>query len=182
MTTYDYTLLGGTFCGIIMVVGGILLLYKGAIKLEVASKDPALTLEVFEKQFKLTTHAPALGLFVIGLLFIGLAIYFGRETTATPIELKGETGVTDEPVTVFVLSRWGVPAVGGSVHHVLRPHLDVLWIDISAPGYDTYTKSFLRNHIKASVNLGEIKLRRKIPRIEPRKILGTCLLRLNHHH
>jgi hypothetical protein len=80
MTTYDFAILGGTVCGIVMVVGGILLLYKGSIKLEVASKDPALSVEVFEKQFRLTTHAPALGLFAIGLLFVGLAIYFARET------------------------------------------------------------------------------------------------------
>jgi hypothetical protein len=169
VTTYELTILGGTVCGIAMVVGGILLLYKGSIKLEVASKDPALTVEVFEKQFKLTTHAPALGLFVIGLLFVGLAIYFGRETAATPIELKGTTGVIDEPVTVFVRSEWGIPAVQGSVHHVLRPQLDVLWIYISAPGYEPYSQSFPRGQLKKSVDFGEIKLRRKAERIEAKR-------------
>lgn len=169
MTTYDFAILGGTVCGIVMVVGGILLLYKGSIKLEVASKDPALTVEVFEKQFKLTTHAPALGLFVIGLLFVGLAIYVARETAATPIELKGKTGIIDEPVSVFVRSEWGVPAVQGSVHHVLRPQLDVLWIYISAPGYEPYSQSFPRDQIKKFVDFGEIKLRRKTERIEPKK-------------
>ena len=52
MTTYDLAIIGGTVCGIIMVLGGIVLLYKGAIKLEVASKDPALTVEMFEKKMK----------------------------------------------------------------------------------------------------------------------------------
>ena len=42
MTTYDLAIFGGTVSGIIMVLGGIVLLYKGAIKLEVASKDPLL--------------------------------------------------------------------------------------------------------------------------------------------
>ena len=67
METYDYTILGGTICGIVMVIGGIVLIYKGALKLEVASKDPALTLELFQKHFRLTTNVPALGIFVIGL-------------------------------------------------------------------------------------------------------------------
>ncbi len=173
MTTFDYTILGGTICGIMMVLGGFILLYKGAIKLEGASKDPALTLEVFEKQFKLTTHAPALGLFVIGLLFIGVGIYSARETTVSPIELKaetkGETGIIDEPVTVRVTSEWGVPAVHGSVRYVLRPALDVLWIYFKAPGYETYAQSFSKESIKKSVDLGEIKLKKRLPRIEPNK-------------
>lgn len=160
MNTYELSIMGGTLCGLVMVVGGILLLYKGAIKLEVAAKDPALTVELFEKQFKLTTQVPALGLFVIGLLFIGLSIHFARETAATPIELIGKTSGVEEPITVLVSSEWGVPAIQGQVHHVLRPQLDVLWITISAPGYEPFSQPFAKDHIKKGVNFGDVKLRR----------------------
>lgn len=169
METYDFAILGGTICGIVMVIGGIILLYKGALRLEVASKDPALTLELFQRQFRLTTNVPALGIFVIGLVFIGLAIHFAQVTAATPIELKGKTeGVTD-PVTVCLRSEWGIPAPQGKVHHILRPHLDVLWIYISAPGYEPYCDSFSKEDIAEVIDFGIVKLTRKIEPIDQKK-------------
>lgn len=172
MTTLDCTILGGTICGIFMVFGGIVLLYKGSLKLEVASKDPALTLELFRKQFRLTTNVPALGIFMIGLLFIGLSIHFAKATEATPIEVKGETelqgemeGVT-KAVTVYMRSEWGIPAPQGKIHHILRPHLDVLWIYISAPGYKPYCNSFSKEDTSNGLDFGTITLTRKIEPIE----------------
>jgi hypothetical protein len=47
MSPLTASILGGIVCGIAMVVGGIFLLYKGAIELESASKDPALTVDLF---------------------------------------------------------------------------------------------------------------------------------------
>lgn len=166
METYDYTILGGTICGIVMVIGGIVLIYKGALKLEVASKDPALTLEVFKKHFTLTTNVPALGIFVIGLLFIGLSIHFAKITAATPIELKGKTEGVTEPVTVCLRSEWGIPAPQGKVHTTLRPHLDVFWIYISAPGYEPYCDSYSKEDTAKGVDFGIVTLRRKIEPIE----------------
>jgi len=162
MTTYDLALIGGTVCGIIMVTGGIILLYKGSIKLEVAAKDPALTLELFQKHLKLTTSVPALGLFVIGFLFIGLSIYFARETTARSIELQGETTVVDEPVSGFVRIEWPIPMHNGKVHYVFRPQLDVFWLNISAPGYVPFYRSYSKNEFEEGVQLGVVKLERKV--------------------
>ncbi len=160
MSTYDLSIMGGTLCGLIMVVGGIFLLSKGAIKLEAAAKDPALTVELFEKQFKLTTQVPALGLFVIGLLFIGLSIYVARGNEAAPIRLVGKTGVVDQPIFVQVRSEWLVPAVLGQVDHVLRPQLDILWITIKAPGYAEFAKPFSKDELKNGINFGDIKMQR----------------------
>jgi len=167
MTTYDYAIFGAIICGIIMVIGGILLLYKGAIKLEVASSDAALTLEMFERQFKLTTHAPALGLFIIGLLFAGLAIYFAQATTAMPIKLTGATKNIEEPVNVLVRSEWGVPSPQGQVDHVIRPHIDVLWVVITAPGYKPCSMPFSKEHMKGELNFGTVTLEKKTERIRP---------------
>src|SRR6266498_5230438 len=90
MATLTASIFGGILCGIIMVLGGILLLYKGAIQLESASKDPALTVDVFNKQFSLSTRVPALGLFVIGLLFVGSSMWVAMKTDVPRISVTGE--------------------------------------------------------------------------------------------
>jgi len=67
----------GAFCGVIMVAGSIYLLRSGAVTLMSASEKEALSIEVAE-QVKISTSYPALGLFVIGLFFIIVSIYFGK--------------------------------------------------------------------------------------------------------
>ena len=166
MATYDLAIIGGTVSGIIMVLGGIVLLYKGAIKLEVASQDPALTVEMFERKLKLTTHAPALGLFVIGLLFVVSAIYFAQTTTVKEIPVVGVTE-NIEDITVTVRSEWPVPAHQGRVQHVIRPNLDVLWVLISAPGYKPDYQPY--EDFKEGVNLGKVRLEKVVEKIEPNK-------------
>jgi hypothetical protein len=166
MTTLDFTIIGGTICGAIMVAGGILLLYKGAIKLEVASKDPALTVELFEKQFKMTTQAPALGLFIIGLLFIGLSIYSARETPVTPIEVKGQTAIKEEEIKVLFRTEWPIPVSGHQVLAVLRPQIDVITLVISASGYDPHYQCYSRKELEKGLDFGTIKLSRKVDTIE----------------
>ena len=173
MTTYDLAIIGGTASGIIMVLGGIVLLYKGAIKLEVASRDPALTVEMFERRLKLTTHAPALGLFIIGLLFVALSIYFAQPPIVNEIPVKGIVENIEDNITVKVKSKdWDVEAHKGKVHDVIHPNLDVLWVVISAPGYREHAQDFeLR---KGGVDLGKIQLEKAIETIESdeRNIVG----------
>lgn len=166
MTTFDYAIVGSIACGLIMVCGGILLLYKGAISLEVASKDEALTLEIFENQFKLTTRIPALGLFVIGLIFIGISIYYTKDTAATPIQVTGKTHNINEEVTVNVRSLWVVPTQSGQVFHILRPNLDVLWVEISAPGYEPLKIPFPKNRTREGINFGDVTLKQIVDRID----------------
>lgn len=164
MTTYDLAIFGGTLSGIIMVLGGIVLLYKGAIKLEVASKDPALTVEMFERKLKLTTHAPALGLFVIGLLFVVSAIYFAQTTAVKKIPVIGIAENVEGDISVTVRSEWPVPAHQGKVQHVIRPNLDVLWVQVSAPGYIPDIKPY--KDFKEGVDFGTVKLVKAVPDIE----------------
>jgi hypothetical protein len=167
MTTYDFTIIGGTVCGIIMVLGGIVLLYKGAIKLEVASKDPSLTVEMFERKLKLTTHAPALGLFVIGLLFVFLAIYFAQTTTAKPIPVRGKAENIEEEISVIAKSEWHVAAHQGHVQDVIRPQLDVLWVVISAPGYNEHILCYNKEDFIKGVNLGKVQLVKAMEKLDP---------------
>lgn len=77
MTTYDMGAAAGCICGLLMVIGGMILLYTGAISLNKTSKEEAASVE-FNRLFRLTTHYPALGLFVIGLAFIGTSVFLSR--------------------------------------------------------------------------------------------------------
>ncbi len=167
MGTYDYAIIGAILCGIIMVFGGIVLLYKGAIRLEVASKDPALTVEMFQNELKLSTRNPALGLFVIGLCFVALSIYFGQDMAATAIEVRGRAENVDEKVTILLQSQWPVDTHEGRVHQVVRPQLDVLWVVVSAPGYKPHYESFARSELKRGVDFGSVTLDRATPKVQP---------------
>lgn len=77
MTTYDIAAAAGCLCGLLMVIGGMILLYTGAVSLNKTSKEEAASLE-FKRLFRLTTHYPALGLFVIGLAFIVISVVVSR--------------------------------------------------------------------------------------------------------
>jgi hypothetical protein len=165
LCAFDISIIGSIVCGLIMVSGGIMLLYTGAISLSIASKDENLTLEIFEKQFRLATRAPALGLFIIGLLFIGISIYFSKETAVKPIEVKGKMGNIQDNVTVKVTSSWVVPTQSGEVLAVLRPNLDVLWVQVSAPGYEPIGIPFdLKKH--DDINFGMVELKQIIQSID----------------
>jgi len=77
MTPNDLGAVAGCLCGLLMVIGGMFLLYTGAISLKETSKEEAVSLE-FKRLFHLTTHYPALGLFVIGLAFIVTSVVLSR--------------------------------------------------------------------------------------------------------
>ena len=59
MNTFDIVVILGAFCGCCMVVGGLILLYKGIITLSHASPEEALKIE-YRKMVRITTHYPAL--------------------------------------------------------------------------------------------------------------------------
>jgi F0F1-type ATP synthase membrane subunit c/vacuolar-type H+-ATPase subunit K len=168
MTPLTASILGGIACGIAMVVGGIFLLYKGAIELESASKDPALTVDLFKKQFSLSTRVPALGLFVIGLLFVGASMWVAMKTDVPRIPVVGEFIDMDEPINVTVHKEWSVASSQREVNDVLRPSFDVLWVKMVAPGYDPLDMSFSRDRMAGEIQLGKVTLKRAIPKIEPR--------------
>lgn len=166
MSTLAFSIFGGILCGITLVTGGILLLYKGAIKLESASKDPALTVDLFNKQFSLATRVPALGLFIIGLMFVGGSMWVAKETDVLRISVIGEIIEVDEPIKVTVFKEWPVAASQREVNDVLRPSFDVLWVKVTAPGYRPYERSFERDKTAGQIKLGKIDMQRIVPKVQ----------------
>ena len=87
MSTFDIVIILGGICGLCMVIGGLILLYKGAITLSQATPEEALSVE-YKNMLKISTHYPALALFIIGLFFIIAAGVLSR-TTKNQFTIKG---------------------------------------------------------------------------------------------
>jgi hypothetical protein len=89
LNTFNLILIMCGATGAVMVFGSILLLYLGAIKLSKQDAGHALEAE-FKNQLKVNIRNPALGLFIIGFVFFGLALFFAkpegvnRRRTLTP--------------------------------------------------------------------------------------------------
>lgn len=143
MSPFDWTIIAGAICGVCMVVGGILLLYKGAIKLDEVKSSGAFTLE-FQKFVKIQTSYPALGLFAIGLAFIIVALFFAPKTT--PITLRGKIeGADPQGVVVRVKSAdWMTlePDTDGSIDTVVYPNVQRVEIQVQAAGCKPETAHF----------------------------------------
>jgi hypothetical protein len=76
-STFDAVIVITVVCGLLMVVGGMVLLYKGTITLKDSNPDEAIQVE-FKHMINVTTRYPALALFVIGLVFTVVALYFAQ--------------------------------------------------------------------------------------------------------
>jgi len=94
-TTFDLILLMCGLTGVVLVVGSIVLLYQGVIKLAEKSAGSALEAE-YKNYLKLNIRNPALGLFAIGFAFFFLAIYFSYHEESSPLLLTGQIkGIAD---------------------------------------------------------------------------------------
>jgi hypothetical protein len=123
-----------------MVCGSIWLLKTGVIKLsEAAGGTGGLSVEVADK-IRISTTYPALGLFLIGLLFIGTAIWFSRKPL--PLTIVGQVQI-DDPSKVIVsvkpdafFSPVRTPDSSGKFDVPIPLDLEQLLVEIHAAGYD----------------------------------------------
>lgn len=165
MGTWDYILLLGASCGLIMVLGGIVLLYKGAISLTNISGADAFTIE-FKKELRISTQYPALGIFVIGLLFIALSVYFG-EPKVNKITLKANPIDVSEPVNISIKANTWSSGLShtGKIIETIYPNIDNIQVVVSAPGYENTSTTINISSLNNGVaDLGDIRLQQKISR------------------
>ena len=140
MQTFDIIVLIGALCGFSLVIGSMLLLYKGSIQLNRACKsDDGLSIELV-KEIKVTTRNPALGLFVIGLVFFVSSAYFSQQGAIEDVTLSGVIESPDEVVGVEVhlfAGPWkrDVTDDRGIVSEVYYPDIKKFNVKIIAPGY-----------------------------------------------
>ena len=165
---FDWIILIGAITGLCLVIGSMLLLWKGAISLSEASQKEAFTAEL-GKQIKLTTRYPSIALFVIGLIFFVSSAQFAKEGTLKKYKLSGKVSSEDElrGVRIEVLAGpWisNVDEDDGQVRATLHPHLENMIIKIVAPGYDKpeIIKTAAISNGKISigdVNVGNLKIK-----------------------
>jgi hypothetical protein len=152
-------------CGIIVVAGGIYLLATGAITLAATSPSDALTIE-WQKKLRVNTQVPGVAFFVIGLCFVGAALYAATPKKPEPIDLEGKVPGVDGPVSLIIRSEPLYPPVfgDGAIRFRFYPDFSVLTLEASAPGYEPMPVPVEISR-GTLVNVGTIQLRRKIPEI-----------------
>jgi hypothetical protein len=126
--------------GIIMVIGSMLLLYQGVIKLGEKSTSTALEAE-FKDQLKINIRNPALGLFAVGFLFFVVALYFAKREQAEPLLITAHLRIADsQDVPQGVIAKLQAEETPitvsseGEIHTTIQP-LEKLLIVVQAPGY-----------------------------------------------
>lgn len=166
MEVFDWVVLIGAICGLCMVVGSLLLLWKGAVNLQRASAEEAITVE-FKNLIRVSSHYPALGLFIIGLTFIVVSMYFSQPDDVRSITMDGSLVTADgsppQGVTIFVTpSPWRLQVQSdGKITGLIHLDTDLLFIKVVAPGYSDQDYNTYVNLKKIKGNtafLGKINL------------------------
>jgi len=162
--TFNILLLAGSLCGLIMVLGGIILLYKGAISLSKVSGEDAFTIE-YKKELRISTQYPALGIFIIGLLFVFFSVVMGKPNT-NKLVVKGKTVNVTEPVNILLKTNTWSSGLShtGKVLETFYPNIDTVQIIVSAPGYDSHIQTFQISSGGGLADLGDINLHQKVAR------------------
>jgi len=145
---FEIVIISGAICGVLMVVGGMVLLAIGAIQLDAAGKgdqaSPEAMILEFKKTVKVTTHYPALALFLIGVLFICASAWFSKPGKVEPWSILGKIDSPDPAaVTVAVTVDLSTlnPNYDGTIDSVIYPNLDRFKAVIHAPGCNPETQN-----------------------------------------
>jgi hypothetical protein len=167
-STFNTILIISACCGLLMIVGGMFLIYRGTITLQATPKADALTVR-WRKQFVISTQVPAIGFFLIGLVFVVIALWFATPVPDLPLTIQGEAPGIQSPITISVRTDpWlFTREPGGRFIGAVHPNLHVLVVETTAPGYEpvtTYTQDWLKDR---AVDLGPINLRQVLSKIHP---------------
>ncbi|HBC58440.1 MAG TPA: hypothetical protein DCZ03_14875 [Gammaproteobacteria bacterium] len=136
MNIHEISILFAAIAGFAMVIGGMLLIWKGAIVLSNTDSSTALSIE-WKQNFRLNTQAPGIAFFIVGLIFSSIAIYFSRPSNTDPIYVVGTLeGVSEQATITAVPSFWKVKSgTNGVVDGKFTPDIETLTLTITAPGY-----------------------------------------------
>jgi len=179
-TTFDVLTILAGLCGMIMVIGSMVLLYKGVITLSGITPEEALSVQ-FTNMIKVTTHYPSLALFVIGLIFIIVA-QMNAKPNQVALWIKGNVSGADADTVTMLVSVATVPThvmPDGSVVGTLRLSQYPLKIEIDAPGHNPWTTWVDPSENKSgAIRLGEVRFTDKLaqrPQFDRGKIESVAL-------
>lgn len=135
----DFASYSSSACGIFMVIGSMVLLYKGVITMSQKSNEEAISME-FKNHIKFTSHYPAIALFLMGWAFLFIPMLVPDRSGPSEVRLSGKVGITPpedlQQVTVRVFGGpWDMLMDSdGSVEKSIFPDLKTLTVEIVAPG------------------------------------------------
>jgi len=148
MNPHSFSIYVCVASGFVLVLGCLLLLTFGRIQLNDANKGDALSMELLKK-IKITTTYPAIAIFVLGLAFCGVGIWFSQgDTTITPsppapaeLDIVAKiTGVEDPNIVSVTLQPDNYHGdtfaadSGGLVDHPV-PEVKQYIVTVTANGY-----------------------------------------------
>jgi len=93
LTISDVVAIAGAVCALLMVVGSLLLLWKGAITLKEANPEEAIKVS-FQRALSIQTRYPAIALFVVGIVFLFVASWLSRGNGPKQVMLTGTVNLT----------------------------------------------------------------------------------------
>jgi len=131
----------GAICGLAMVIGSMILLWKGSIVLHNANNaDCGLSIELL-KEIKVTSRNPAVGLFIIGLLFFVVSALFAQKGAIAEFELSGKIKSSTDVSGVeihLIAGPWKRDVLDstGVFSEIYYPNVNKLRVKIIAPGYE----------------------------------------------
>jgi len=153
MSAFDFVIIIGAVCGLVMVGGAIWLLRTGVIKLREKAEDGEGhdALEAAIDQIKIGTRYPAIALFVIGLFFVMGSTYFSR-TEVLQIPVHGvitseeKTYVSDVKIGLYLPVQRGIPiSRNGELQYtfVYLHEPNNLVAELLSPGYREHGQTVL---------------------------------------
>jgi hypothetical protein len=139
MTPFEWICIIAAICGVLMVLGGIYLFYKGILTLAKAPDQQEAVSFEFQKILKIQSRYPAYGFFIFGIAFVVLGATFAKPDSIAPITVEGsvENAVDPGNTTVRILvTLWEGKALteDGKIQRVVYPDLSQLRVEITAPG------------------------------------------------
>ncbi len=179
MSAFEIIAIVCAICGAVMIVGGIISILKGIIRLPTSSADGILTVEFKDtlKDIRVTTRNAALAFFIIGLFFFVIPLWFTRPTGPSPVRFTGKlVDVQGCAQLVVDTDSWILKSDSfGDIRGTITPRIDNFWINVSAPGYDPVNKTIGNDQIvKGNIDLGNIALKQ----IVENKNIATNIVKL----
>jgi hypothetical protein len=137
MTILDVLATIGGICSLLMVCGSMFLLYKGILTFQDANPSEAIKAE-FQKLFNIQTRYPAIALFVVGVIFLAVSLYYASTEHVLPVEVSGDIkGGDPDSTTLYLTDELGeaAPDSHGHIQKQVWPKIELIRIRIATPGY-----------------------------------------------
>lgn len=164
MDVFPIAIIGAIACGLAMVLGGILLIYKGAMTLAATPAVDAITIE-YKKQFRLNSQVPGIAFFVVGLMFVFVALWFCRPPPPPrPIDIEGKLAGDAGSVTIVLTSaRWQLQSSSEHIAGRIVPDMTYLLMEANSPGCEPVQRPIDTRKVKGGkVELGELHFTKKV--------------------